>query len=262
MINRLHTVWHEEWFSLLFSSILRGVLFTRLSEMASVICALVSDWCVFASIRLQLHLPPGVREPGPAGLQPEGQRAWTNSISQKPLLLHSPSTQGERSKHTKESYFCEEKAFESYLWDFPGHRWRANTFIWEWVCWTLFLCYFAEVYVSHDWIMAEFISPHLSKPTLLHNLLHNMLSLLLLLLLGCLLMNLFIYTLIWSQNVPGMKYATSPEHPMCLPPSFSAVMASPSFSIISPPVVWLWFLQSLVDAHFLTFLSFSHMNVN
>lgn len=130
MINRLHTLWHEVWFSLLFSSILRGVLFTRLSEMASVICALVSDWCVFASIRLQLHLPPWVREPGPVGLQPEGQRAWTNSASQKPLLLHSPSTQGECSKHTKESYFCEEKAFESYLWNFPGHCWRANTFIW------------------------------------------------------------------------------------------------------------------------------------
>ena len=152
-------------------------------EMASVIYALVSDWCVSASIRLQLHLPPGVREPGPTGLQPAGQRAWTNPVSQKPLLLHSPSTQGERSKHTKESYFCEEMAFESYLWHFPGHRWRVNTFIWEWVCWTLILCYFAEVYVSHDWIMAGFIPPHRSKPTLLHNLLHNMLFLLLLLLL-------------------------------------------------------------------------------
>ena len=53
----------------------------------------VIDWSVCVSVRLQLHLSPGVWRAGPAGLQPERQQPTGKDISQK-TLLHASSVQG------------------------------------------------------------------------------------------------------------------------------------------------------------------------
>lgn len=62
----------------------------------------VIDWSVCVSVRLQLHLSPGVWGAGPAGLQPERQQPTGNSISQK-TLLHASSLQGETDLELSES---------------------------------------------------------------------------------------------------------------------------------------------------------------
>lgn len=77
---------------------------------------------IYFICRLQLHVPPGVWEPCPVGLQPEEPKTGKNFTSQKPLL-HALSAKGKLPSTWTCSVSSAAGAYEvsmhSYVWFQP-----------------------------------------------------------------------------------------------------------------------------------------------